>query len=72
MGRSNHYQDERRWHYENVAFHRDRGRKPYRRWSGRQRYSERVYATVIAILALFGAISLGGIFVVLVSSITKR
>jgi hypothetical protein len=65
--------DGRRWSQKNIGFRRGGWYGPYarrrRRW--RRRTAEE-YRTAIAVLALVGAISLGGSFLALLAQLIAR
>ena len=65
--------DGRRWSGKNIGYRRGGWHGPYRRrsWRPRRRPSE-AYAAVVAVLAVFGAVSLGGIFLALVDRLTRQ
>ena len=75
MKRSPHWphDDGRIWTYTNIGFRRGRWFRPSPRHGRRsRRRPPEVYAMVIAVLALFGGFSLGGLFVALVSWLVKQ
>jgi hypothetical protein len=73
MGRNHYWPDDdgRRWTYRNIGYRRGGFYRPRRRRRRWRADTTSVGRTVIAILALFGAISLGGIFVALVNQLAR-
>jgi hypothetical protein len=74
MGRNNPHwphRDERSFNYENHGYRRRNWYGPYRRQRWRiPKRPTKFFRTVIGVLALIGAISLGGIFVALVNKLS--
>ena len=66
------HDDGRRWSHENIGYRRGGSvvrLKPRRRHRP-PKGPEHIFATIVAILAFFGAISLGGIFLALLNQLT--
>ena len=63
--------DGRKFTYTNMARRRGGYYGPRRRWR-RRRFPDEVYKVVLAALAVFGAFSLAGIFLVFLGSLIKR
>jgi hypothetical protein len=73
MGRNQFWpdDDDRRWTYKNIGYRRGGFHRPYRRRRRWRTEPPSIGRTVIAILAFFGAISLGGIFLALLNQLTR-